>query len=99
LQRGCRTARALALAPFPDSLEHVGIGADFIQHVDELGGILEIAGWGPDWGKQLPPFEGMQSPEDLPALTGELCRRGFSESDLRKVYHENYLRVFQQVLG
>ena len=29
-------------------IDHVGIGADFIQHVDELGGILEIAGWGPD---------------------------------------------------
>ena len=80
-------------------IEHVGIGADFIQHVDELGGILEIAGWGPDWGKQLPPFEGMLSPEDLPTLTAELCRRGFSEAELRKVYHENYLRVFQRVLG
>jgi membrane dipeptidase len=80
-------------------IDHVGIGADFIQQVDELGGILEIAGWGPDWGKHMPPFEGMTSPEHLPALTAELCRRGFSEADLHKVYRENYLRVFQHVLG
>jgi membrane dipeptidase len=80
-------------------LDHVGIGADFIQHVDELGGILEVAGWGPDWGKHLPPFDGMTSPEHLPALTAELCRRGLSEADLRKIYHENYLRVFQRVLS
>jgi len=80
-------------------VEHVGIGADFIQHVEELGGVLEISGWGPDWGKHLPRFEGMLSPEDLPALTAELCRRGFSEADMRRIYHENYLRVFERVLS
>ncbi len=79
-------------------IEHVGIGADFIQHVEELGGTLEVAGWGPDWGERLPPFEGMLSPEDLPGLTAELCRRGFSEADLRLIYHENYFRVFRKVL-
>ncbi len=80
-------------------IEHVGIGADFIQHVEKIGGTLEIAGWGPDWGPRLPPFDGMLSPEDLPNLTEELCRRGFSEPELQKIYHENYFRVFQQVLG
>jgi len=80
-------------------VEHVGIGADFIHHVEELGGVLEISGWGPDFGKQLPRFEGMLSPEDLPNLTVELCRRGFSEADIRRIYHENYLRVFERVLG
>jgi len=62
-------------------------------------GTLEIAGWGPDWGPRLPPFDGMSSPEDLPNLTEELCRRGFSEAELQKIYHDNYFRVFQQVLG
>jgi membrane dipeptidase len=80
-------------------IDHIGIGADFIQHVEELGGTLEIAGWGPDWGKHLPPFAGMLSPEDLPNLTQELCRRGFDEPEIRKIYHENYLRVFQQILA
>jgi membrane dipeptidase len=79
-------------------IEHVGIGADFIQHVDELGGVLEVSGWGPDWGPQLDPFAGMASPEDLPALTAELCHRGFAEADIRRIYHENYFRVFKHVL-
>jgi membrane dipeptidase len=79
-------------------IDHVGIGADFIQHVNELGATLEVAGWGPDWGEKLPPFEGMLSPEDLPALTAELCRRGCAEGDIRRIYHENYLRVFKAVL-
>jgi len=80
-------------------IEHVGIGADFIQHVEEIGGTLEVAGWGPDWGPRLPPFEDMLSPEDLPNLTAELCRRGFSEAELRMIFHENYHRVFKEVLG
>jgi membrane dipeptidase len=80
-------------------IEHVGIGADFIQHVEEIGGTLEIAGWGPDWGPRLPPFEGMLSPEDLPNLTAELCRRGFSEAKIELVYRENYFRVFREVLA
>jgi len=79
-------------------LDHVGIGADFIERVRELGGILEMAAWGPDFGPELPPFDGMQGPSDLPGLTAELQRRGFSEADLAKIYHENYLRVFQAVL-
>jgi microsomal dipeptidase-like Zn-dependent dipeptidase len=67
--------------------------------VDEIGATLEMHDWAPDWGPRLPPFEGMLSPEDLPGLTAELCRRGFGEAELRKIYHENYFRVFKQVLG
>ena len=79
--------------------EHVGIGADFIQQVQDLGAVLEIDDWGPDWGKRLPPFEGMSSPEDLPGLTAELRRRGFSEQDMARIYHGNYFRVFERVLA
>ncbi|HEV7665759.1 MAG TPA: dipeptidase [Chloroflexota bacterium] len=80
-------------------IEHVGIGADFIQQVLDLGASLEIEGWGPDWGKRPPRFDGMLSPEDLPGLTAELRRRGFSEQDLARIYHGNYFRVFERVLA
>ncbi len=80
-------------------IDHVGIGADFIHHVEELGGVLEMASWAPDWGERLPPFEGMLSPEDLPNLTAELCNSGFSEPELRKIFQQNYMRVFQRVLA
>jgi membrane dipeptidase len=79
-------------------IEHVGIGADFIQHVHEIGATLEMEGWAPDWDANPGPFEGMLSPEDLPGLTEELLRRGFSEVELRRMLHENYFRVFETVL-
>jgi membrane dipeptidase len=79
-------------------IEHVGIGADFVHYLGEIGGTLEIEGWGPDWGARPEPFEGMLSPEDLPALTVELQRRGFSTAQLEQVYHANYFRVFERVL-
>jgi microsomal dipeptidase-like Zn-dependent dipeptidase len=40
----------------------------------------------------------MLGPEDLPALTAELQRRGFAEADLERIYHGNYFRVFEQIL-
>lgn len=79
-------------------VEHVGIGADFVHYLNEIGGTLEIEEWAPDWGERVPPFEGMLSPEDLPALTDELLRRGFSEERMRGVLSENYMRVFREVL-
>ncbi|MBV9169057.1 MAG: dipeptidase [Chloroflexi bacterium] len=79
-------------------IQHVGIGADFIHHVYEMGGTLEMHEWAPEWGPNPGPFEGMLSPEDLPALTDELLRRGFSEADLERILHENYFRVFEEVL-
>ena len=82
-------------------IDHVGIGADFVHHMNEIGATLEIAGWGPDWnaGRRLPPFEGMLSAEDLPGLTAELRRRGYGEAELTRVFHANYFRVMQRVLG
>jgi membrane dipeptidase len=80
-------------------VDHVGIGADFIHHVEELGGTLEMSGWAPDWGERLPPFEGMLGPEDLPGLTAELRQRGFADADVQKIYRDNYHRVFARVLG
>jgi membrane dipeptidase len=79
-------------------IEHVGIGADFIEEVRAAGGILEVSAWAPDFGPEMAPFEGMVGPPDLPALTAELQRRGFSTADLTRVFHDNYFRVFRTVL-
>ena len=72
-------------------IEHVGIGADFIERVRELGGFSSSPPGAPTWGAELPPFEGMVGPPDLPALTAELQRRGFSEADLARIYHAKLL--------
>ena len=80
-------------------IDHVGVGCDFYQHLAEMGASQEIAAWNPD--RHLPryAFEGMVSWEDLPALASELLRRGHTEADLRKVFHENFLRVLATVIG
>ena len=58
-----------------------------------------IADWGIEpVGEKSYPFSSMLGPEDLPGLTAELLRRGFSEPDMRKIYHGNYFRVMSEVL-
>ncbi len=80
-------------------IEHVGIGADFYDHLGKINAAQMIADWGIEpVGEKAHPFSDMLGPEDLPGLTAELLRRGFSEADLRTIYHENYFRVMEQVL-
>ena len=80
-------------------IDHVGVGADFAQYIREIGAWPEIQEWTP--GPPLPwaPLDGMASPADLPGLTAELTRRGFTEGDLRKIYRDNYLRVVSTIVG
>lgn len=80
-------------------IEHVGVGADFFHYGWSVGaapGIAEI-----DWGLMSASvrteFAGMLTPRDLPALTAELLKRGFSEGDLSKIYRGNYFRVMGAV--
>jgi membrane dipeptidase len=35
----------------------------------------------------------------MPALTAALLKRGYSESDIKKIMGENFLRVMRQVIG
>ena len=80
-------------------IEHVGIGADFYDHLRQINAAPMIADWSSEPLMQKShPFTGMLGPEDLPGLTAELRRRGFSEADMRKIYNENYFRVMEQVL-
>ena len=39
---------------------------------------------------------GMNGMEDLVLVTYEMLRRGYSETDIRKVLGENFLRAFAQ---
>lgn len=80
-------------------IDHVGVGADFVHHLYQLAAVPDIAEWSPDRGKPRYDFTGMLDSEDLPALTAELLKRRYTEADLRKIYHQNYLRVIEAVLG
>ena len=69
---------------------------DHIDHIVKLVGIDHV-GVGSDFdGVQAVPTD-MKSVADLPNLTKELLRRGYSESDIDKVLGGNMLRVMEEV--
>jgi membrane dipeptidase len=70
---------------------------DHIDHVVKLVGIDHV-GIGSDFdGVQVVPAD-LKSVADLPNLTKELLRRGYSESDIDKILGGNMLRVMEEVI-
>jgi membrane dipeptidase len=80
-------------------IDHVAVGCDFYDDIEAMGASHDIAAWGPPGGLGALAVAGMRSWEDLPALTEELLRRGYTESDLRQIYRDNALRVFAAAIG
>ncbi|MEP6706453.1 MAG: dipeptidase [Pyrinomonadaceae bacterium] len=71
---------------------------DNIDHIVKLVGIDHI-GIGSDFdGVQALPAN-LNSVADLPNLTAELLRRGYSESDVDKILGGNVLRMMEAVAG
>src|SRR5882762_10083466 len=69
---------------------------DHIDHIVKLVGVDHI-GIGSDFdGIQAVPAD-LKSVADLPNLTNELLRRGYSESDIDKILGGNMLRVMEEV--
>lgn len=67
---------------------------DHIDHIVKLVGIDHV-GIGSDFdGIQAVPTD-MKSVADLPNLTAELLRRGYSEDDIEKILGGNMLRVME----
>lgn len=74
---------------------------DHIDHMKKVAGI-DIVGLGSDYdGVPFLPA-GMNGAEDLALVTYEMLRRGYTETEIRKVLGENFLRAFakaEQVAG
>jgi membrane dipeptidase len=69
---------------------------DHIDHIVKLVGIDHV-GIGSDFdGIQATPTD-LATVADLPNLTTELLRRGYSESDVHKILGGNMLRVMEEV--
>lgn len=91
--------------------QHVGLGLDYWdgQHpfcTDEesialYDSFVRAGHWTPETYPRPPYYhpEGLESPEQLPNLTRALLDRGFSESDVRKIMGENWVRVLREVWG
>jgi membrane dipeptidase len=78
------------------SVDNVGIGPDFVDDYYQL----VYGGWilPPEFGTDIPHAE-ISRPSDLPKITEAMVRRGFGESDIRKILGENNLRVLREVMG
>lgn len=71
--------------------------ADHIDHIVKLVGIDHV-GIGSDFdGVQVVPTD-LSSVADLPNLTRELLKRGYSEADIDKILGGNMLRVMEEVI-
>jgi membrane dipeptidase len=70
---------------------------DHIDHIVKLVGIDHV-GLGSDFdGVQVVPAD-LKSVADLPNLTRELLKRGYSETDIDKILGGNMLRVMEEVI-
>ena len=69
---------------------------DHIDHIAKVAGV-ESVGIGSDFDGIGATPEGMEDVSKLPAIRAELRRRGYSESDVRKIMGENFMRVFAEV--
>ena len=68
---------------------------DHIDYIKNLVGI-EYVGLGSDYdGIPFLPA-GMNGMEDLPLVTYEMLKRGYTEKEIRQVLGENFLRVFDR---
>jgi membrane dipeptidase len=68
---------------------------DHIDHAVKLVG-AEHVGLGSDFdGADMP--HGMEDASDLPKITQELLRRGYTDSQIRAILGENTLRLMEQV--
>ena len=68
---------------------------DHIDHIVKVAGIDHV-GIGADFDGANDMPEGAQDVSMLPNITYELLKRGYSETDIRKVLGENLLRAFAE---
>ncbi|MFN8339573.1 MAG: dipeptidase [Saprospiraceae bacterium] len=83
---------------YPKLYSDVAMVADHIDHIVSLAGIDHV-GLGSDYdgvGDSLPT--GLKDVSDYPNLIGELLKRGYSKSDIKKICIGNLFRVWNVVI-
>jgi membrane dipeptidase len=69
---------------------------DHIDHMVKVAGIDHV-GIGSDFDGIPSVPEGMEDVSKLPAIPAELKRRGYTDSEVKKIMGENFMRVFGEV--
>jgi membrane dipeptidase len=85
------------MAKYPPPPATVKDVVDHIDHIAKVAGIDHV-GIGSDFdgGGWLADCKDVS---EIPNLTAELLRRGYSETDIRKIWSGNLLRVFDEVIA
>ncbi len=85
------------------SLPRIGIGTDFTQGQDQ--NFFEYLTHDKGYARRLTRFgkiinpEGIRTVGEFPNLTEALLRRGFSETQVRKIMGENWVTLLKDVWG
>ena len=72
--------------------------ADHIDHAIEIAGIDHV-GIGSDFDGIAGTANGLEDVSKMPALVEVLLKRGYAESDLKKILGGNHLRLIREVVG
>jgi membrane dipeptidase len=80
--------------PLPNTT--LSVLVDHIDHVARVAGVDHV-GIGSDFDGVPNLPEGVRDVSDLPNITYELLRRGYSERDVLKILGGNLLRAFEEV--
>jgi membrane dipeptidase len=88
------TDKLLAVHPLPPT--PISILIDHIDHVVKIAGIDHV-GLGSDFDGGVTLPEGITGVQDLPVITYELIKRGYSDADVKKILGGNFLRAFAGV--
>jgi membrane dipeptidase len=92
---GYRADRAAWLAAHPMPAATLAQVADHIEHVRAVAGIDHVGIGGDFDGTGEEKIAGLEDVSKYPALFAELARRGWSDSDMRKLADENILRAME----
>ena len=69
---------------------------DHIDHIANVAGVDNV-GLGSDFDGVSSLPQSIDSAADLPKITSELIKRGYSAEDIRKILGGNLMRVFGEV--
>ena len=82
----------------PDTGERISTVSDVVDHIDhivEVAGIDHV-GIGSDFdGGGV--VDGCEDVSKFEAITLELVKRGYNKNEIRKIWSENFMRVFREV--
>ena len=72
--------------------------ADHLDHAVKIAGVDHV-GIGSDFDGIAATANGLEDVSKMPALIAVLLKRGYAESDLKKILGDNVLRVVREVIG